>query len=72
MTDTLPILLRRVDSEEFATYDSMTPTALDYLADYKDGVHQMEFQLDMNAGQQLVLMHQEPPTPSQDLLPYHA
>jgi hypothetical protein len=48
MMDTLPILLRMLDSEEFAKYDSMTPTALDYLADYKDGVHQMEFQLDTN------------------------
>ena len=37
MMDTLPILLRMVDPEEFAKYDSMTPTALDYLADYKDG-----------------------------------
>ena len=52
MMDTLPILLRMVDSEEFAKYDSMTPTALDYLADYRDGVHQMEFQLDTNAGDQ--------------------
>ena len=30
MMDTLPILLRMVDPEEFAKYDSMTPTALDY------------------------------------------
>ena len=30
----------------------MTPTALDYLAEYKDGVHRMDFQLDQNnAGQ---------------------
>ncbi len=50
--DALPILLRMVDSEEFAKHDSMTPTALDYLADYKDGVHAMEFQLDTNAGAQ--------------------
>ncbi len=48
MMDTLPILLRMVDPEEFAKYDSMTPTALDYLADYKDGVHKMEFQLGVN------------------------
>ena len=52
MQDTLPILLRMVESEEFAKYDSMTPTGLDYLADYRDGVHQMEFQLDTNAAQQ--------------------
>ena len=49
MMDTLPILLRMVDSEEFAKYDCMTPTALDYLAEYKDGVHRMDFQLDQNA-----------------------
>ena len=52
MMDTLPILLRMVDSEEFAKYDSMTPTALDYLADYRDGVHPMEFQLHTNTGGQ--------------------
>ena len=52
MMDTLPILLRMVDSEEFAKYDCMTPTALDYLAEYKDGVRRMDFQLDRNnAGQ---------------------
>ena len=45
MQDTLPILLRMVDPEEFSKYDSMTPTALDYLADYRDGVHPMPFQL---------------------------
>ena len=49
MMDTLPILLRMVDSEEFAKYDCMTPTALDYLAEYKDGVHRMDFQLDQNS-----------------------
>ena len=43
MMDTIPILLRMVNSEEFAKYDSMTPTALDYLADYRDGVSEMEF-----------------------------
>ena len=52
MMDTLPILLRMVDSEEFAKYDSMTPTALDYLADYRDGVKPMDFQLGLNAGEQ--------------------
>ena len=52
MMDTLPILLRMVDSEEFAKYDCMTPTALDYLAEYKDGVHRMDFQLDQNAAGQ--------------------
>ena len=36
--ETLPLLLRMVDPEEFAKYDSMTPTTLDYLADYKDAV----------------------------------
>jgi len=46
MMDTLPLLLRMVDPEEFSKYDSMTPTALDYLANYRDGIKQMEFQLD--------------------------
>ena len=47
MADTLPILLRLVDPEEFAKYDCMTPTALDYLSDYRDGVLKMEYQLDV-------------------------
>ena len=46
MQEVLPILLRLVDPEEFAKYDSMTPTALDFLGDYRDGVHRNEFQLD--------------------------
>jgi len=46
MQETLPILLRMVDPEEFAKYDSMTPTGLDYLGDYRDGVHRMEFQIE--------------------------
>ena len=32
--DTLPVLLRLLDEEEMTKYDCMTPTALDYLADY--------------------------------------
>ena len=47
MQETLPILLRMVDPEEFAKYDSMTPTGLDYLGDYRDGVDVMPFQLDI-------------------------
>ena len=35
-----------VDPEEFSKYDSMTPTALDYLANYEDAVQPMEFQID--------------------------
>ena len=43
--ETLPLLLRMVDPEEFAKYDSMTPTALDYLADYGDALYPMEYLL---------------------------
>ena len=32
--ETLPLLLRMVDPEEFAKYSSMSPTALDFLAYY--------------------------------------
>ena len=46
MQETLPILLRLVDPEEFAKYDCMTPTALDYLANYEDASQPMEFQID--------------------------
>jgi hypothetical protein len=41
--ETLPLLLRMVDPEELAKYDCMTPTALDYLADYDDAVYPMEW-----------------------------
>ena len=44
--DTLPILLRMVDPEEFSKYDPMTPTCLDYLGNYRDGVYPMSFQVD--------------------------
>ena len=44
--ETLPILLRMVDPEEFAKYDSMTPTTLDFLANYEDAVEPMTFQID--------------------------
>ena len=37
--DTLPVLLRLLDDEEINTYDDMTPTTLDYLANYADAVH---------------------------------
>jgi hypothetical protein len=35
-----------VDPEKFSKYNSMTPTALDYLAKYEDAVQQMDFQID--------------------------
>ncbi|MFM7982013.1 MAG: phage major capsid domain-containing protein [Candidatus Fonsibacter sp.] len=44
--DSLPLLLRMVDPEEFSKYDSMTPTALDFLANYEDAIKRQEFQLD--------------------------
>jgi hypothetical protein len=46
MMDTLPILLRMMDPEELAKYNSMTPTTLDYLANYRDGVDVMGWQID--------------------------
>ncbi len=46
LQDSLPLLLRMVDPEEFSKYDSMTPTALDFLANYEDAVKRQEFQLD--------------------------
>ncbi|MFM7983354.1 MAG: hypothetical protein ACKPKO_28930, partial [Candidatus Fonsibacter sp.] len=38
-----------VDPEEFSKYDSMTPTALDFLANYEDAVKRQEFQIDATA-----------------------
>ena len=48
--DTLPILLRLLDDEEINTYDDMTPTTLDYLANYADSVDAMPFTIDVIAG----------------------
>ncbi len=41
--ETLPLLLRMVDPEELAKFDCMTPTTLDFLADYDDAINPMEF-----------------------------
>ena len=43
--ESLPTLLRMVDPEEFSKYDSMTPTDLDFLANYEDAVKRQEFQI---------------------------
>ena len=48
--DTLPVLLRLLDDEEITTYDDMTPTTLDYLANYSDAVDAMPYTIDMIAG----------------------
>ena len=47
MQDTLPLLLRMVDPTEFSRYYSMTPTTLDYLANYNNAVQDMDWQLDI-------------------------
>ena len=39
-------MLRMVDPNEFSKYDSMTPTALDFLANYEGALQPMEFQID--------------------------
>jgi hypothetical protein len=39
--DTLPVLLRMMDPEELAKYDCMTPTALDHLGWYGDGIMEL-------------------------------
>jgi len=41
MSDVLPSVLRLCDPEDLAYYNDMTPTTLDYLGDYRDGVQQM-------------------------------
>jgi hypothetical protein len=46
MADVLPVMLRMMEPEELATYDDMTPTCLDYLGNYRDGYHEMEYYLD--------------------------
>jgi hypothetical protein len=45
MQDTLPLILRMMDSEELAQWSTHTPTTLDFLSQYRDGVDKMEFAL---------------------------
>ena len=47
--DTLPVLLRLLDDEEMATYNDMSPTTLDYLANYADAVDAMPYTIDVVA-----------------------
>jgi hypothetical protein len=37
-----------VDPEELAKYDCMTPTSLDFLADYMDAIQRMDWHLDLD------------------------
>jgi hypothetical protein len=43
--DTLRLILRLLDPEEMSKYECMTPTTLDYLANYSDAVQPMPYQL---------------------------
>ena len=43
--DVLPALLRMCDAEELEMYDCTTPTTLDYLANYRDAVDTMQYQI---------------------------
>ena len=52
--ETLPTLLRMLDDEEICEYDDMTPTTLDYLANYADAVDRMPFVIDTVAATGLI------------------
>ena len=43
IVDVLPLILRMLDPEEMAEYQSMTPTTLDSLANYSDAVYKMPY-----------------------------
>ena len=47
--DALPLTLRLLDPEELSKYECLTPTTLDYLANYSDAVQPMAYQLDLVA-----------------------
>ncbi|MFM7980657.1 MAG: hypothetical protein ACKPKO_15190, partial [Candidatus Fonsibacter sp.] len=49
------MLLRMVDPEEFAKYDSMTPTALEYLADYGGALSPIEYIITTGGGENPVV-----------------
>ena len=62
--DTLPAILRMMDPEELAYYNDMTPTTLDYLGDYRDGIDMIPYQIGRAAGDRLVCL-----TPAAALAP---
>ena len=43
----LTLVLHMVDADEFAKYDSRTRTTLAYVADYRDAISYMDWQLDV-------------------------
>ena len=45
MAEVLPAIPRLMDPEELADYADMTPTTLDYLSDYRDGIDLMDYQI---------------------------
>jgi hypothetical protein len=47
-SEVLPALLRLCDPEDLAYYNDMTPTTLDYLGNYADGVERLPYQLTMS------------------------
>jgi len=54
LADTLPAMLRLVDPEDLSFYNDLTPTCLDYLADYRDGMEVLDYHIlaASNANQQ--------------------
>ena len=45
VADVLPAILRLMDPEELAYYNDLTPTTLNYLSDYADGVDRLPYRL---------------------------
>ena len=66
--DTLPLLLRMLDSEEMAKYECMTPTTLDYLSDYRDGVEPLQYYIDVfgDAGKKRPVIFEVPDDGDED------
>ena len=52
--ETLPILLRLLDPQELAKYNGMTPTTLDFLGNYADGVDSFPYVLDVGGDETIV------------------
>jgi hypothetical protein len=50
LQDVLPALLRMSDPDDLAEYESTTPTTLDYLANYRDGVDRLSYQILASSG----------------------
>ena len=72
MADILPAILRLMDPEELAYYNDMTPTTLDYLGDYRDGIDFMDYQIGRSSAENRLVCLTPGPRATPGALPDNA